>query len=69
MKSLILVACFLPLGIIYIVMKLAVFLSGIYSEEKYVESESRKPHGPYLADAYADVDEEEEEYGDRTDYR
>ena len=69
MKPLILVACFLPLGIIYIVMKLAVFLSGIYSEEKYVESESRKPHGPYLADAYADVDEEEEEYGDRTDYR
>ena len=50
-------------------MKLAVFLSGIYSEEKYVESESSKPHGPYLADAYADVDEEEEEYGDRTDYR
>jgi hypothetical protein len=44
-------------------------LSGIYSEEKYVEAESRKPHGPYLADAYADVDEEEEEYGDRTDYR
>ena len=24
---------------------------------------------PYLADAYADVDEEEEEYGNRTDYR
>ena len=29
----------------------------------------KKPHGPYVADAYADVDEEEEEYGDRTDYR
>ncbi len=53
----------------FIVMKMAVWLSGIYSEEKYVESESRKPHGPYVADAYADVDEEEEEYGDRTDYR
>ena len=50
-------------------MKLAVWLSGVYAEEKYVESESRKSHGPYLADAYADVDEEEEEYGDRTDYR
>ena len=69
MKPVVLIACFTPIAAIWIVMKLAVFLSGIYSEEKYVESESRKPHGPYLADAYADVDEEEEEYGSRTDYR
>ena len=67
MKPVVLIACFTPIAAIWIVMKLAVFLSGIYSEEKYVESESRKPHGPYLADAYADVDEEEEEYGNRTD--
>ena len=69
MNPVILAACLSPLVIIFIVMKLAVWLSGIYSEEKYVEAESRKPHGPYLADAYADVDEEEVEYGDRTDYR
>ena len=69
MNPVILIACFTPIAAIWIVMKLAVFLSGIYSEEKYVESESRKPHGPYVADAYADVDAEEEEYGDRTDYR
>tara|TARA_R100000005_G_scaffold76920_1_gene44043 strand:+ start:449 stop:658 length:210 start_codon:yes stop_codon:yes gene_type:complete len=69
MNPVILTACLSPLVIIFIVMKLAVWMSGIYTEEKYVESESRKPHGPYLADAYADVDEEEEEYGDRTDYR
>ena len=69
MNPVILAACLSPLVIIFIIMKLAVWLSGIYSEEKYVESESRKPHGPYLADAYADVDEEEEEYGNRTDYR
>ena len=68
MNPVILAACLSPLVIIFIVMKLAVWLSGIYSEEKYVEAESRKPHGPYLADAYADVDEEEEKYGDRTDY-
>ena len=60
--NLVLLACFAPLVIIFLVMKLAVWLSGIYAEEKYVESESRKPHGPYLADAYADIDEEEEEY-------
>jgi hypothetical protein len=60
--NLVLLACFTPLVIIFLMMKLAVWLSGIYTEEKYVESESRKPHGPYLADAYADIDEEEEEY-------
>ena len=30
--------------------------------------ESRKPHR-YVANAYADVDEEDEEYGSKTDYR
>ena len=69
MNPIILTACLSPIVIIFIIMKLAVWLSGIYSEEKYVESESKKPHGPYVANAYADVDEEEEEYGDRTDYR
>ena len=69
MNPLVLIACLSPIAIIFIVMKLAVFLSGIYSEEKYVESESRKPHGPYVANPYEDVDEEEEEYGDRTDYK
>ena len=69
MNPVVLLACLSPIAIIFIVMKLAVFLSGIYSEEKYVESESRKQHGPYVANPYEDVDEEEEEYGDRTDYR
>ena len=69
MKSAILIACFLPLVIIYIVMRLAVWLSATNAESTYVKKESLRPHGPYLADAYADVDEEEEEYGSRTDYR
>ncbi len=69
MNPVILLACLSPIAIIFIVMKLAVFLSEIYSEEKYVESESKKPHGPYVANPYEDVDEEEEEFTDRTDYR
>jgi|TARA_B100000073_G_scaffold147203_1_gene121138 hypothetical protein len=69
MKPIILIACFLPLGVIFLVMKLAVWMSAVNIEQKYVKAESKKPHGPYLADAYADVDEEEEEYGSRTDYR
>ena len=67
MKSVVLIACFLPLAIIYIVMKLALWLSATSAESKYVKEESKKPHGPYLADAYADVDEEEEEYWNITD--
>ena len=64
-----LLLCFLPLAMIWIIMKLSVWMFAINDEKNYVRAESKKPHGPYVADAYADVDEEEEEYGDRTDYR
>ena len=60
MKSLILIACFLPVVIIYIVMKLSVWISAVNSENDYVREDSKREHGPYLADAYADVDEEKE---------
>ena len=69
MKPVILVACFLPLVVIWIVMKLSLWISAVNDEQKYVRAESKKPHGPYVANAYEDVDSEEEEYGDRTDYR
>ena len=68
-QSLILIACFTPLAIIYIVMKIAVWMSAVNAEADYVRKEPLRKRGPYVADAYADVDEEEEEYGDRTDYR
>ena len=61
MKPLILFFCFLPIVIIYIIMKLAVWLSVTSFETKYINEESKKPHGPYITDAYADIDEEEEE--------
>jgi uncharacterized membrane protein len=69
MTSVILICCFTPLIIIFIILKLSVWVSAVNSEETYVRTESKKPHGPYVDNAYADVDEEEEEYGDRTDYR
>ena len=69
MNPLVLIACFLPLGIIYIVMKFAVWMSAVNAEKDYVRQEPSRKRGPNVADAYADVDEEEEEYGDRTDYR
>ena len=70
MKStLVLISCFTPLIIIYIVMKIAVWLSAVNAEQDYVRKEPLRKRGPYVENAYADVDEEEEEYGDRTDYR
>ena len=68
-QTLIVVGCFLPLAIIFIVMKLSMWIAAVNAEQEYVREEAKRPHGPYVADAYADVDEEEEEYGDRTDYR
>ena len=69
MKPLILVACFLPLAIIWIVMKLSLWISAVNDEQNYVRAESKKPHGPYVENPYGDVDEEEEEYGNKTNHR
>ena len=68
-NSLVLIACFTPLAVIYIVMKLAVWLSAINAESDYVRKEPFRKRGPFVENPYEDVDAEEEEYGDRTDYR
>jgi len=64
-----LILCFLPVLIIYIVLKVAVWMTAINAESDYVRREPLRKRGPYLENPYADVDEEEEEYGDRTDYQ
>ncbi len=69
MNPIILVGCFTPLVIIFIVMKLAVWVEAVNSESSYVRKEPLRKRGPYLENPYADVDAEEEEYGDSTDYR
>ncbi len=69
MKPVVLAACFTPIVIIYIVMKLAVWLSAVSSEKEYVRKEPLRKRGPFVENPYEDVDAEEEEYGDRTDYR
>ena len=68
-QNLILLACLSPIAIIYIVMKIAVWLSAVNAESAYVRREPFRKRGPYVVNPYEDVDEEEEEYGDRTDYR
>tara|TARA_B110000503_G_scaffold1583_1_gene2060 strand:- start:766 stop:957 length:192 start_codon:yes stop_codon:yes gene_type:complete len=61
-NGMVLFLCFLPLGIIYIVMKLSLLLSSSISEINYVKEDAKRPHGEYLENAYADLDEEEEDY-------
>ena len=58
MKPLILVACFFPLVMIWLIMKLSLWIAAVNEEQTYVREDSKRPHGPYVADAYADVDEE-----------
>jgi len=60
--ALILSLCFLPLAIIYIVMKVSLWLSTSVSEVNYVREDAKRPHGPYVENAYADLDEEDEDY-------
>jgi hypothetical protein len=62
--ALIVSLCFLPLAIIYIIMKVSLWLSTSVNEVKYVKEDAKRPHGPYLADAYEDIDAEEEPDGD-----
>ncbi len=69
MNKYVLIACFTPLVVIWIVMKLSLWIAAASDEQRYVRAESKKPHGPYVENPYADVDEDEEEFTDRTDYR
>ena len=64
-----LLLCLSPLLIIFILMKFVVWISAVNDESDYVRKEPLRKRGPYLENPYADADEEEEEYGDRTDYR
>ena len=69
MNPVILIACFSPIAVIWIVMKLSLWISAVNEENKYVAGEPLRKRGPYVENPYADVDEEEEEFTDRTDYR
>jgi len=60
MKPLILIACFLPLAVIWLVMKLSLWIAAVNEEQTYVREDSKRPHGPYVENPYGDVDEEEE---------
>jgi hypothetical protein len=58
--ALIVSLCFLPLAVIYVIMKVSLWLSSSVSEVNYVREDAKREHGPYLENPYGDVDEEEE---------
>jgi len=60
-QAVILSLCFLPLAIIYIIMKLSLWLSSSVSEVKYVKEDAKRPHGPFLSNVYDDFDPENED--------
>ena len=62
MKPLILIACFLPLAMIWLIMKLSLWIAAVNEEQTYVREDAKRPHGPYVENAYGDVDEEKENY-------
>jgi len=69
MKPFVLIACFLPIAVIWLVMKLSLWLSSSVTEVNYVREDAKRQHGPYLDNPYADIDQEDEEYGSQSDYQ
>ena len=67
MNPLILIACFTPLAAIFVVMKVAG--CPLLVEKQIMSEKNLYANEDPVGNPYADVDEEEEEYGDRTDYR
>jgi len=62
MKPLILIACFFPLALIWIIMKLSLWISAVNEEQKYVAGEKYRIRTGYVEDPYGDSDEEGEDY-------
>jgi len=58
--AVILSLCFLPLAVIYLIMKVSVWLSSSVSEVNYVREDAKREHGPYVENPYGDIDEENE---------
>ena len=58
--ALIVSLCFLPLVIIYIIMKVSLWLSTTSAEITYIRKDAKRPHGPFLPNVYEDTDPENE---------
>ena len=60
-QAVILSLCFLPLAVIYVIMKVSLWLSSSVSEVNYVREDAKREHGPYVENSYDDFDPENED--------
>lgn len=58
----ILLLCFLPLIIIFILMKFVLLVEESNKEINYVRKEPTRKRGPYVENPYRDIDSEENDY-------
>lgn len=58
--NLTLLLCLSPLAVVFVLMKLITWMTAVNTEAEYVRQEPFRQRGPYVADAYVDVDQEEE---------
>ena len=54
--------CFLPLIIIFIVMKFVLLVEETNKELTYVREEPNRIRGPFLENVYEDAEDEDEDY-------
>ena len=52
--------CFLPIIIIYIIMKLVLLLEETHKEYDYVKREPQRERGPYVDEPYGELEDEDE---------
>lgn len=52
--------CFLPIIIIYIIMKLVLLLEETHKEYDYVKREPERERGPYVDEPYGELEDEDE---------
>jgi len=50
-------------------MKLSLWIAAVSEEQSYVGEEKHRVGAGFVENPYADVDENDEEYGSKTDYR
>lgn len=60
-QAVILSLCFLPLAVIYVIMKVSLWLSSSVSEVNYVREDAKREHRTYVENPYGDTDAENEE--------
>ena len=57
-----LLLCLSPLAVVFVLMKVITLMTAVKTEAAYVRQEPFRERGPYVAEAYVDIDQEKEGY-------